>query len=374
MSKSRLNGAADAAAAAMTMPDRPQPMRTAADYLSSGLTTVNLCLQGQASGGIPKGTIARLVGRKESGKSFVCTTILAEASINPAFKDYLLIYDDYERGRRTDLRFFFGVEAAKRIQPPAWLVDKKAKTRRPSYSVTLGQFYDRVVKMLQKGTKFVWVIDSIDALQPDKATKMGDGKAKANNWGLRDILDGLDATGSILLIVNQSHIDIKSMFGGETTSGGLALEYYPAVDLWLKKVMTLTKSYNGTVYNVGTLVSCRVKKNRVSGGDRTLYFPFAPTYGIDDVGACVDYLTRVKHWEKESVKKKKDEGADDDESRLIVSPRKIVAPEFDFEGSRRELIAKIENEDLLAELKVLTAKAWHGVEAALREDRKPRYN
>jgi recombination protein RecA len=323
----------------------PQPE----DFLSTGLTLVNLACYGHAYGGVAKGHIYRVWGRSSSGKTFLCRQILAEAARSQYFDDYDLVYDDVEYGALMDTEKFFGKRLVSRLVAPA----RFKESHLPAYSRTLAEFYDRLARRLEAGRPCVWVLDSIDALKPDNLTKMGDGKAKANNQGLRSVLDLLKATKSILILVNQAHADLGSVFKGDTTSGGRALEFYPTLDLRLRVVGGVRRTFKGNEFKVGSLIAASVVKNRISGNNWTVYFPFDPKYGLDDIGANLDFLIKYGRWDR--------------------TKGVITATDFALKGDRWEVIREIERQELEQELRVLTAKTWHDIDAALTVERKPAY-
>jgi recombination protein RecA len=326
-----------------------EPKATDKDFVSWGVTQLNLGTYGRTHGGIAKGTIVRVIGRSSSGKTFVCRTILAEAAINPSFDKYELIYDDVERGALMDTLKFFGQTLVDRLVAPAY-----TNKGNPVYSDTIGDFYTRIIKRLEAGKQFIWVLDSFDSLNPIAQTKMGDGKAKIASQETRKLLNLISATGSILIPIFHSKVDMGSMFGGEITTGGRAPEYYSTLDVWLTKFKTLRRIYKGKKYPIGTIIQAHIRKNRLSGLERKVYFPFHPDYGIDDIGANVDFLVTSGHWKK---------------SKSIIS-----ATEFDtVELNRTALIHRIEEYGLQRELQVLTGKVWHEIEAACITPRQKRY-
>lgn len=336
------------AVVALEARSRPEPRLLDRDFLSWSLTLLNLASYGRTHGGIAKGHIYHVAGKASSGKTFLCGSVLAEAAQSPAFDDYELIYDDVEEGALMDVNYFFGKKLANRIVPPAY-----TKKKDPIYSRTVSDFLGSLAKKLEAGKKVIWVEDSLDALDSPDTTKMTDNKAKSYSQGFRRLLDPLKRTGSILILVSQVRMDMRSPWGGDLITGGRALEHYPTLSVKLQKVKTLKKLHKGKKYVVGSLVSAHVTKNRISGLDRTIYFPFCPDYGIDDIGANVDFLTSSHHWKK--------------------TKGMISAPEFSFEGSRNSLIASIEQQGAQRELQVLTGKVWNEIQKALRWERKPRY-
>ena len=144
-----------------------------------------------------------------------------------------------------------------------------------------------------------------------------------------------------------------STFGGHIATGGVALEHYATIELWLKKYKKVIRIYKGKKYPVGHQIICQVKKNHVSGQDRTVFFPFYPDYGLDDIGSCIGFLLSVKHW---SVKDSKIHATD---------LNNITLP-------RDKLIQYIED-GKVDWMRRLTADVWAKVQKAVTLERKPRY-
>ena len=97
----------------------------------------------------------------------------------------------------------------------------------------------------------------------------------------------------------------------------------------------------------------QVKKNRITGKDRTITMPIYHSYGIDDVGACVDYLT--------------------DEGIITKSKSTLTCEELDVQGSRDAIIDKIQTTGQEKKLSSMVAEHWKSIEAACSIKRKSRY-
>jgi len=82
----------------MLMQRHKKEVLTAKDYLSTGSTLLNLACTGFPERGFIKGHYYFIVGDSTSGKTWLSLTCLAEASINPNFKNYRFIYDNAEDG------------------------------------------------------------------------------------------------------------------------------------------------------------------------------------------------------------------------------------------------------------------------------------
>lgn len=339
----------DEAKAALSAKSEPAP-KIIDGLLSTGVTLIDLSIAGRIGGSLIPGKMYHIAGRQGAGKTFLTRKVMAEAARSTYYDKYELIYDDVEYGALMDTAKFFGNKLVKRLVPPAW-----SKKKNPMYSRTMEEFYARINKRLSAGKPIIWIEDSLDALDTN-ASKMTDHKAKMNSQELRKLLQPLNDTKSILILISQARADLKSIFGGDLVSGGRALEHYPSVSIWLKKVGAIPRSYKGNKYVVGQRIAASVKKNRVSGQSFTVYFPFYPDYGIDDIGANIDFLTR-NHWERE----KQEDG--------VI----ITSPEFDYEGSPTGLIKKIEENNLQRELKVLTGKVFKEIQKAISVERKRPY-
>lgn len=347
-----------------------------ADLLSTGSTLLNLACSGRPMGGFSKGRYFLLVGDSASGKTWLALSCLAEASINPAFGNYRFIYDNGEDGALMDIRHFFGKGVSKRLEPPAWAEVANEQNDEPLYSDTIEDFYYNIDDALQDGRPFIYILDSMDSLSSEAEIKKfdetkkahrrgkettgsyGDGKAKKNSSGIRQLLTPLRKSGSILLVLNQTRDNpAAGMFQStKTRAGGHALRFYAAVEFWSSIGGHLKKEVRGVKREIGIKCFIRVKKNRFTGKLRQVEIPIYHSYGIDDIGSCVDYLTskETKHW-----KKKKNT---------------IKAHDFDLECSRKKLIEYIQEHKLEPDLQEIVGEVWDEIEKECALDRKRRYD
>ncbi len=144
-----------------------------------------------------------------------------------------------------------------------------------------------------------------------------------------------------------------AMFEKQTRAGGRALKFYAMLELWSSVKNRLKKTVRGKAREIGIVAQVKVKKNRFTGKNRTVEIPIYHSFGFDDLGSCIDYLLAESHW----VKK----GGD------------IYAKEFDFTGSREDLISHIETQNLEKQLRTLTGEVWAEIEEACVVQRKSRY-
>lgn len=341
------------------------------DLLSTGSTLLNLACSGRPSGGFLKGKYIFLVGDSTSGKTWLSLTCMAEASIAADFKDYVFVYDNVEDGALMDVQHYFGKKMAERLRPPSR--DEKGE---PVYSTTVESFYYHldtcIAKARKSGKPFIYVLDSQDSLSSaaaddkfqekkeafekgkETAGSYGDGKAKVHSENIRRVLIGLRETGSILIVIGQTRDNISGFgFEKKTRSGGKSLRFYATLEIWSAVKEKLKKRVAGKDRQVGILAECKVKKNRLTGKDRTVHIPIYQSLGIDDVGANIGYLLEEKHWSS--------------------TKGEISAPEFDFEGTEEELIKHVETNELQQDLADLVSEVWNKIESDCAVDRKNRY-
>jgi RecA/RadA recombinase len=346
-----------------------------ASAVSTGSTLLNLALTGYPDRGLFKGRYYWFVGDSSSGKTFWTLTMLAEASINPNFNDYDLVFDNAEDGALMDVKKFFGPKLAKRLRSPRVATDGT-----PQNSEDIEDFYfaldERLTAVEQgKAKPFIWVTDSMDALSSKyekkkfvenrKASRAGkeatgdygDGKAKINSRWMRSVVSRIGRLGCILVVISQTRDNIKSGpmdFGPEfVVSGGRALKFYACCQIWTSVGREMVKEVNGRKRSVGAVVKAATKKNRLSGKNWSVEVPLYWSHGLDDIGSCVDFLVNEKHWP--------------------ATEGRINATDFDANISREALIRKIEKEELELDLRSLVADVWKSIEETCTVKRKNRY-
>jgi len=343
---------------------KKQPLKPT-ELLSTGSTLLNLACSGFTSGGFAKGKYYFLVGDSASGKTFLSLTCLAEASINSQFKDYRFIYDNAEDGAMMDIQRFFGSGVADRMQAPA------LKDGEHVYSETIEDFYYHLDDAVEHDQPFIYILDSMDALSSQsegekfdeqksahrkgKTTtgSYGDGKAKKNSSGIRKALSGLRRTNSILIVLNQTRDNIGFGFEKKTRSGGHALRFYATLEMWSSVRGKIKKTVKGKARQIGMRCKVQIKKNRLNGKEREIEIPIYHSYGIDDIGSCIEYLIDEGHWDKRGAI--------------------IKAPEFDFKGKPDTLIKHIEDTGAINDLRDLVAEVWDDIEDKCSIKRKKRY-
>lgn len=329
--------------------------------LSTGSTLLNLAMGGNPLAGFRGGGYYSMIGDSSAGKSILAMTALAEAVVNPAFADHRLIYDDVENGCGFDLDRMFGVGLRPRLTTP-----------RPGgvCSDTLEDFYYSLDNAMKVGP-VIYVLDSIDGLgtksdqESYERTKkafeggkespgsFGMARAKRNSELLRTVMSPLRDTGSILLILSQTREDTGIGWATKTRSGGKALKFYAMCEVWASVRSQIKKSVRGRDRFIGVKTKWKVAKNRQTGEVHEVYFDIYPSYGIDDLGSCIDWLIEEKWWS--------------------MSSRTIDTGSFCGKATRDKLIAEIEKRGLEDRLRVAVGKCWYQIQKGGALVRKSRY-
>jgi RecA/RadA recombinase len=320
------------------------------DLLSTGSTCLNLGLTGRASGGIPKGVFLLWVGDSSTGKTVTGLTILAEASINPEFDEYTLVFINAENGALMNIKKRYGRKLKERMQ-----------VETPS---TLEEFHELVLSLLGAGPCII-LVDSFDALFPkededaltDSKIKQGYGlaKAKKNSSQFRLINNRLKKTGSILVGISQTrqNIGFGSQFNPRTRSGGDAIHFYNRLELWTSLRGHIIKEVNKVKRKIGRLIKVKIVKNHICGWEGELDISIYRSIGLDDIGDCIDFLVKEGIWSE--------------------TKKVIYAKDFDVKKKKEDLIAWIEARDLEKKLVSIVNTTWHDIETACAVKRKLRY-
>lgn len=344
-------------------------------WVNSGLTQLNLAASGHPDRGIARGLCYNLVGDSSAGKTVLAMTIAAEIANDERFDDYEIVYEPAENGAHINIRKFYGRRLAERIRPlrGTWLEPKPCRY--------LEEFYDLLDELHAAGKPYYCALDSMDVLVPKADLKhakkvknaeqagkeakgtYGTDKAKINSAKLRVATSRLPETGSILNIISQTRHNIGwgSQFNPKTMAGGDAIKFYSRLQLWLSVVGTKTEKIGTSKVKVGQFVQAKVTKNHLSGWEGTFTFPVFKGVGIDDLGACVDFLCNYGHW-KRSAGKNRD-----------VTAGKITATEFDVTKGREALIQYIITMEKQEELRKIVAQVWEEVEEKTSVKRESKY-
>ena len=333
-------------------------------FLSTGSTILNLAISDKVNGGFPIGMYTRVCGDSDTGKTWIVLTCLAEAALNENFQDYRLIYDPVENGALMDFVKYFGEDMASKLEMP----------RNDAASESLEDFYHNVNRAINVGKPFIYILDSMDALETkselqldndnlkraDKGKKesqsYGTGKAKINSKKLGPLVSKLKKTDSILIIISQSRANIGAIGHADkkTVSGGNALKFHAAVNIWLSKKKTLKKEVRKKDRTIGLIAQVKVVRTRITGKKTTIDVPILYEIGIDDISANVEYLIDENEWKKEKGK--------------IKAIGLLKKPMF-----KENLIRYIEEKGLQRKLRKIVGKVWKEIDESLFTGRVNKY-
>ena len=252
------------------------------EFIPSGCTLLD-CVLG---GGWPIGSISNIVGDRSTGKTLIA--IEACANFRNKFKGPICY--DVGGGETFDKNY------AEHLGLPKTDV-------RLEESGTVEDWYNTLSRFLSDNEKVpsLYVLDSLDALsdQAELDRKIHEGtygtKAKKIGEALRRLDKRLTKQKCALLIVSQIRDNIGVMFGKKyKRSGGKALDFWAAQCLWLAEVKKLQKTKRGIKRAIGIEVRAKSEKNKVGLPFRDCTFPLLFNYGMDDVGACENFLKIIK--------------------------------------------------------------------------------
>lgn len=338
---------------------------TSDDLIPTGSTLLNLALSDCIHGGWRKGTMVNIIGDSSAGKSFAALTTFAETHHKGVCEDHAFIYDDVENASSFDMEYLFGSGVADRIIPPC---EDEDGDDLPSDMIE--DFHLNIINALEEGP-CIYCLDSFDALNAeadekksvemlkarekgkDAAGSYGMAKAKKSSEILRQVVGRIKRTESLLQIISQTRDNIDPMsMQKKTRSGGKALKFYATHELWLANGGAIKKKER----IVGVRCKVKISKNKLTGKVREVEFPIYYDYGIDNIGSCVDFLVKEKHWPGGGAKRIDPIGLDIDA------------------GLRQKIISQIEQQGLEDELAEIVGQVWHSIEDSLRLKRKPKYS
>jgi RecA/RadA recombinase len=332
-----------------------------ANLIPTGSTLLNCACADNPWAGFGLGKLVNIIGDSSSGKTLLVLTCLAETALLKRFRKYRLIFDDVEQANEFDLKYLFDEPFVKRLEQNIT-------------SKTMDDFQDNVLNAISEDKPFVYVLDSLDALhtkaEVEKAFRRALAKAKNETHAkeikkafeadkardmtnmLRMIVSPVKETKSLLIIISQTRDNIGVTFGSKKRrAGGKALKFYATHEMWL----AVRKSERKKDQEIGIHAIANVSKNKLTGKRRKIpHLSMFYDYGIDDIGANINFLLEQNHWGGGGTKN-------------------IEAEEFNVEMKHRRLVRHIEKEGLEDRLREIVGQVWVDREENLRTKRKPRF-
>ncbi len=257
-------------------------------FIPSGSAIMDAAL----GGGWVLGRVANIVGDRSSGKTLLA--IEACANFHRLYPEGLIRYAESESA--------FDERYAEALGMPIDSVDfghdKPMRTVEDWYNDMIA-FLDAREKDKKPG---LYILDSFDALSDEAEMEreidkgsFGAAKAKKSGELFRKLIDRIEKTEVLLIVVSQIRDKLNVTFGEtKTRSGGRALDFYASHILWLAEIGKIDKTIGGVKRVIGVNVRARVKKNKVGLPFRECSYPIIFGYGIDDLTANVEWLIEVK--------------------------------------------------------------------------------
>lgn len=330
--------------------------------LPSGCDLFNLACSGNVRGWVIPGLCVNIIGDSNSGKTISALDI--QASINKMHKDaYEYDMYDYESSLKTmNIGNMFGRSFASVLN---------VITTEPGPEATIEKFYSKAKKSLittQKPRIIVcdsWdslsckaELQTLDKLEKKKDDEKGTGgfgmeRAKATSRFLGKLMQYISSTGSVLIILSQTRDKAATGFtmafaDNRSRSGGRALKFYSAIEIWYSCAETLGKDRKRPI---GMVTKAVVKRSKLTGKYRTVRFPILNAYGVDNTRASIMFLAEEGVFKSEG------------KTNPIYSLNDLTEDKKPFKGTMIECVEHVEGDiGLTKTLRKLIVKRWRILE------------
>lgn len=254
------------------------------DTIPSGSLSLDL---GLYHGGIPKGCLVRLWGRKGCGKS-----TLAQRMAAIALHDGMpVIWFDFERAQSRMMMQANGID----IRDPNLSVFRYSPLEEePIFYEVMSQIIDTKLHEIAKNPDNKGCLIICDSLEAAPTRAMADGeiedvhmaaRARLNSAWLPRLVPLLDDTHSIFVVIQQVRTDFTPMvMDKEKPGGGKALDHWAGVEIRLKSVGKLKAPAEGNTISF-TIIKNRTARNQIVG---SFWFRVDDWSGIDTKREILD--------------------------------------------------------------------------------------
>ncbi len=245
------------------------------DSISTGSLSLDAAL---GVGGVPRGRVVEIFGSASTGKTTLSLHILANAQ------------KDGGVGAFIDVENALDPQYAKRLGVNV----EDLLISQPDSGEQALQIVETLVR---SGEVDVVVVDSVAALAPkaEIAGEIGDPhiglQARLMSAALRKLSKIISETGTTVIFINQTRVNIGQRFGNpQTTSGGLALKFYASVRISLSQIAQIKSKEE----IIGNRIRAKVVKNKVGAPFRNGEFDIYYNEGISRYGELINMGLREK--------------------------------------------------------------------------------
>lgn len=262
------------------------------------------------------------------------------------------MYDDAEHGSTMDVDILYGLEDYE-----DHIVHSKSVE---NYHSNMNIF----LNSLGPDERGIYILDSLDPLKTEgeieavqgDLDKMEAGKdAKRGSFAMAkqkylsdrffpQMTPLLGKTNAIGIVISQVRYNVSGMGAQFTVSGGKAAEHNYNSRLMVSKQRPISITSEGESLDIGIGMKVKLMKNKCPRPNRECQLDVYFTQGVDDVGACVDYLYQLKT------------------ATGMVSKTKAIEWDEEKFKNREALIDYIYEKKLVGELRKRTIDKWERLE------------
>ncbi len=248
---------------------------TDVDSIPTGSLSLDLAL---GVGGVPKGRVVEIFGGASAGKTTLSLHIISSAQ------------KEGKVGAFIDVENALDPQYAKKIGVNV----EDLLISQPDSGEQALQIVETLVR---SGEVDIVVVDSVAALAPkaEITGEIGDQhiglQARLMSSALRKLSKIISETGTIVVFINQTRVNIGQRFGNpQVTSGGLALKFYASVRINLAHIAQIKSKEE----IVGSRIQAKVVKNKVGAPFRNGEFDVYYNEGISREGELINMGVKEK--------------------------------------------------------------------------------